>query len=206
MIMPGDKPLSRLQIKNRTAILQAALDVFSQQGFRGATLDRIADAAQMSKPNLIYYFPNKEEIFLTLLNQLMDRWLAPLREIDPDGDPLDEMLTYVRRKVQMSRDMPRESRLFANEIMHGAPHMGPDLSGELKALFDATKALLARWMDEGKIAPCDPEHLIFSVWATTQHYADFDAQIAILADPKGDVLDTAEAFLVTLYTKLLTPP
>ncbi|MEO0751997.1 MAG: TetR family transcriptional regulator C-terminal domain-containing protein [Pseudomonadota bacterium] len=205
MTKTREKPLSRLQIKNRTMILEAALKVFSQHGFRGATLDKIADAAEMSKPNMIYYFPSKDEIFLTLLNQLMDRWLAPLREIDPDGEPLAEMLTYVRRKVQMSRDMPRESRLFANEVVQGAPRMGPHLSTELKVLFDQTKALLTRWMDAGKIARCDPEHLIYSIWATTQHYADFDAQIAVLSDPKPDRIGDAETFLITLYTKLLTP-
>jgi len=200
-----EKPLSRLQIKNRTTILDAALDVFSQHGFRGATLDMIAVAADMSKPNLIYYSRNKDEIFLTLLNQLMEQWLAPLRGINPNGDPIDEILTYVRRKVQMSRDMPRESRLFANEVVQGAPRMGPHLSGELKQLFDETKAIFQRWMDQGKLARCNPEHLIFSVWANTQHYADFEVQTVLLADPKTDIITEAEQFLVTLYTKLLTP-
>lgn len=205
MLESAEKTLTRVQIKNRKAILEAALDVFSQHGFRGATLDQIAAEAQMSKPNMIYYFPNKDEIFLTLLNQLMDRWLAPLHEIDPEGEPLSEILTYVRRKVQMSREMPRESRLFALEVVQGAPRMGPHLSRDLKVLFDQTKTLLARWMSEGKIAQTDPEHLIFSIWATTQHYADFDAQITILSDQPDDITGDAEAFLVSLYTKLLTP-
>ena len=205
MLTRDEKPPSRRQIKNRKAILEAALEVFSRYGFRGATLDLIAEAADMSKPNLIYYFPNKEEIFLTLLGQLMDRWLAPLREIDPEGDPLEEILTYVRRKLQMSRDMPRESRLFANEVVQGAPRMGQHLSSDLKALFDQTKLQLVVWMNQRKIARIDPEHLIFSIWATTQHYADFDAQITILSDQKTDIIDNAETFLVTLYTRLLTP-
>jgi TetR/AcrR family transcriptional regulator len=201
--MVKTKPLSRVQIRNRHAILAAALEVFSQHGFRGATLDQIAKQANMSKPNLIYYFANKETVFVTLLNQHVDAWLAPLREIDQDGAPLDEILTYVRRKVQMSRDMPRESRLFANEIVQGAPRVREHLAGDLKQLFDQTSAVFARWMDEGRIARVDPDHLIYSIWATTQHYADFGAQIDILTGP--DTLDGAEAFLVNLYTKMLTP-
>lgn len=203
--MSEPKELSRLQRRNRGNILSAALEVFSQHGFRGATLDQIAKAAGMSKPNLIYYFPTKEAIFLSLLDQHMDRWLAPLREIDPDGEPIEEILTYVRRKVQMSREMPRESRLFAHEIVQGAPRMEGNISADLKALFDETVGLFARWMDEGRLARVDPMHLIFSIWATTQHYADFDAQIQFLADPEADVIGGAEAFLVTLYTKSLTP-
>ena len=203
--MSDKKAMSRVQIKNRGSILAAALDVFSQHGFRGATLDQIAAAANMSKPNMIYYFPNKEAIFVTLLSRHTEQWLAPLRDIDPDGEPLDQILTYVRRKVQMSRDMPRESRLFANEIVQGAPRMKDHLSGDLKTLFDQTRELFQRWMDEGKIARMDPDHLIYSIWATTQHYADFDAQIEILSGPDANVVDGAAAFLENLYTKLLRP-
>lgn len=205
MAMKEQKPLSRVQIKNRSAILAAALDVFSVHGFRGATMDQIASSAKMSKPNMIYYFPSKEAIFVSLLNQHMDQWLAPLREVDPDGEPLEQVLGYIRRKVEMSRDMPRESRLFANEIVQGAPRMKDNLAGDLKELFDRTVVLLQRWMDEGKLAQVPPDHLIYSIWATTQHYADFDAQIEILSGPDTDVIDGAWAFLEDLYTKLLTP-
>lgn len=199
------KAMSKVQTKNRKAILAASLDVFSQNGYRGATLDQIASAANLSKPNLIYYFPNKEAVFVTLLNQHVDKWLAPLHEIDPEGEPLEQILNYVRRKVQMSRDMPCESRLFANEIVQGAPRIKEYLSGDLKVLFDQTRALFLEWMDRGKIARVDPDHLIYSIWATTQHYADFGAQIDILTGSEGRVIDSAEGFLENLYTKLLTP-
>lgn len=202
----ADKAQSRLQRRNRTAILSAALDVFAENGFRGATLDQIASTAGMSKPNLIYYFPGKEAIFVALLNAHMDRWLAPLREIDPDGDALDEILRYVRRKVQMSREMPRESRLFANEIVQGAPRMRDHLAGDLAALFDRTVAVFRRWMDDGQIAQVDPAHLLFSIWATTQHYADFGAQIAVLTGPGDQVIDGADGFLDTLYRRVLAVP
>lgn len=200
---------SRVQVKNRNAILAAALNVFASHGFRGATLDQIAAEANMSKPNMIYYFPSKEDIFINLLKRHMDQWLAPLRAIDPDGDPLEQILKYVQSKLQMSRDMPRESRLFANEIVQGAPRMKDNLSGDLKELFDQTSALFSRWMRAGKIAHVAPEHLIYSIWATTQHYADFDAQIAILsgagvASDKAS-FNSAEQFLQNLYTKLLMP-
>jgi TetR/AcrR family transcriptional regulator len=197
--------LSRVQRRNRANIMGAALDVFSQHGFRGATLDQIATATSMSKPNLIYYFPTKEAIFVSLLNRHMDRWLAPLREMDPDGEPLDEILKYIRAKVRMSREMPRESRLFANEIVQGAPRMRETLGDDLRQLFDHSNKVIGRWMDEGRLARLDPNHLIFSIWATTQHYADFDAQIQILATGDSDIIDSAEEFLVTVYTKALTP-
>lgn len=152
---------TRIQKRNRKRILGAALDVFAQHGYRGATLDQIALQAGLSKPNILYYFAGKKEIHVTLLDQLMDRWLEPLRQLDPEGDPLDELLRYVQRKLEMSQTYPRESRLFANEILQGAPRIAPLLEGELKPLFDDTVAVIERWMDAGAIAQTDARHLIF---------------------------------------------
>ena len=202
--MTRDRAPTRIQKKNRATILEAALDVFSTHGFRGATVDQIASAAGLSKPNLLYYFPSKEAIFTSLLSQLLDTWLDPLRELDADGDPLEEILAYVRRKLQMSRDFPRESRLFANEIVQGAPRMIDALSSDLKILVDEKSTVLTQWMDEGRITRIHPHHLLFSVWSLTQHYADFDVQVRALMGDE-DPFAAAPEFLDTLYRRLLTP-
>lgn len=196
---------SRIQTRNRKRILDAALEVFSRHGYRGATLDQIAEEAGLSKPNILYYFGGKEDIHVTLLNQLMESWLEPLEQLNPEGEPLEEILAYVRRKVEMTREFPRESRLFANEILQGAPRMGPHLESGLKPLFDDKCALIRGWVDQGRIGPVDPRHLIFSIWATTQHYADFDAQVRVLMAGEKGVLDGAGAHVETMFRKLLTP-
>lgn len=201
--MPAARP-TRIQQKNRATILDAALDVFSAQGFRGATVDQIANAAGLSKPNLLYYFPSKEAMHAALLTNLMDTWLNPLRDLDPNGDPMQEIMAYVHRKLQMSRDFPRESRLFANEIVQGAPRIHAALSMDLKNLVDDKTKVIQRWITAGKIAPVHPYHLLFSIWSLTQHYADFDVQIrAVLGDE--DPFDAAPDFIDTLYRRLLTP-
>lgn len=202
--MPEDRAPTRIQKKNRAAILDAALEVFSAQGFRGATVDQIAAAAGLSKPNLLYYFPSKEAMHSAVLSQLLDTWLDPLRTLDPEGEPLDEILAYVHRKLQMSRDYPRESRLFANEIVQGAPRIHDVLSTELKALVDEKVAVIETWIEAGRIARVHPYHLIFSIWSLTQHYADFDVQVrAVLGDE--DPFDGAPGFIDTLYRRLLSP-
>ncbi|UWQ92809.1 TetR/AcrR family transcriptional regulator [Rhodobacteraceae bacterium M382] len=203
--MAQDRAPTRIQKKNRAAILEAALDVFSANGFRGSTVDQIANAAGLSKPNLLYYFPSKEAIFTELLSQLLDTWLDPLRELDAAGDPMEEILAYVQRKLQLSRDFPRESRLYANEIVQGAPRMIEVLSTDLRTLVDEKVTVLETWMREGKIARTHPKHLLFSVWSLTQHYADFDVQVrALMADE--DPFDGAAEFLEGLYRRMLTPP
>ena len=175
---------TRIQREKREVILSAALDAFSVHGLRGATLEKIAVAAGMSKPHVVYYFGSKDAIYTELLESLLEIWLSPLRDISADGDPLAEILTYVRRKLRMSQDMPRESRLFATEILHGAPRTGAALAGDLKALVDEKAALIEHWITDGKLAKFDQHHLIFSILAMTQQYADFDVQVrAVLGAP-----------------------
>ena len=198
------KPATRIQEKNRKTILDAGLDVFSQFGFRGTTLDQIADRAGLSKPNLLYYFPSKEAVHTALLEGLLHTWLDPLHALNPAGDPIAEIQAYVARKLALSRDYPRESRLFANEILQGAPRIEPALTGELKSLVDDKAGVISGWIAGGQIAPVDPYHLIFSIWALTQHYADFDVQVrAVLGPDRPDAYPAAGAFLQTMFSRLL---
>ena len=197
-------PTTRIQIKNRNAILDAGLDVFSQFGFRGSTLDQIAESAGLSKPNLLYYFPSKEAIHVELLESLLDTWLDPLRAMNPNGDAISEIKAYVNRKLEMAREFPRESRLFANEILQGAPRISDDLENGLKPLVDEKAQVIREWSAAGKIADVDPYHLIFSIWAMTQHYADFDVQVRTVLS-SDDPFPGAETYLNQLFTKLLTP-
>ncbi|WP_127145342.1 TetR family transcriptional regulator C-terminal domain-containing protein [Pelagibacterium montanilacus] len=204
---PG-RPVTRIQREKHELILEAALDVFSRYGFRGSTIDQIAEAAGMSKPNLLYYFKSKEDIHAPILARILETWLEPLREMNADGDPLPEIQSYIRRKLEMSRDFPRESRLFANEMLRGAPGFHEVLNTELKELVDEKAAVIKGWMNQGKIARCDPYHLIFSIWATTQHYADFDIQVrAVLGKARGGEgrFEDAARFLDQLFLHGLKP-
>jgi len=197
---------TRIQREKTLAILEAALDVFSKRGFRGATLDLIAEEAELSKPNLLYYFASKEDLHAELLSGLMEKWLEPLAQIEPNGEPISEICAYIDRKLELAQKYPRESRLFANEIIQETPRSQDALNGQLKALVSEKVTLMKHWIAEGKIAQVDPYHLIFSIWATTQHYSDFDTQIeAMMDDGYSDRFETAKTFLISMFTKALTP-
>jgi TetR/AcrR family transcriptional regulator len=182
---PPPKKATRIQKKNRKAILEAALEVFSQHGFRGSTIDRIAERAGLSKPNLLYYYPSKEAIYVAVLEDTLVFWLEPLSALDPDGDPIDEIGRYITAKLEMSRTRPEASRLFANEILHGAPAIGDFLKGPLKGLVDDKAAVIAKWVAEGRLRRIEPRHLIMMIWAVTQHYADFDTQVRAVLGEDG---------------------
>lgn len=183
---------TRIQAINRRLILDAALDVFSAYGFRGSTVDQIAEKAGMSKPNLLYYFPRKQNIYVTVLEETLTEWLGPFESIDPQGDPLEELRNYIAQKLELSAKRPEASRLFANEILHGAPAITDFLKGHLKDLVDEKARVIHRWIEEKRIAPIDPYHLIFTIWAVTQHYSDFSVQVAAILGKRTEEPDFYE--------------
>lgn len=173
-------PTTKIQERNRARILDSAFREFAAFGYRGARIENIAAAAGMSKSNLLYYFGSKKAIYKAVLADLLDTWLAPLRTLDPEGDPQAELSAYINQKIELSARYPEASKLFANEVMQGAPMIGDVLAGPLKALVDEKAEVIRTWTAEGRLRAVDPYHLIFTIWATTQHYADFATQIRAL--------------------------
>lgn len=196
---------TRIQQQNRQIIIEAALAVFSDYGYRGSTVAQIADAANMSKANLLYYFGSKQDVYLSVLESTLSQWLQPLSEMNPNGDPAGEIWTYVKAKLAMSRSNPEASRLFANEILQGAPMIGRFLQTDLKNLLDDRCVIIQQWIDQGRLNAVSPLHLMFFIWATTQHYADFSAQTAFLTDDTDTLFDDAENTLKILLFNGLIP-
>lgn len=161
----------------KQAILAAGLEYFSQYGIHGTSLEQVAEKAEVSKTNLLYYFPSKEALYVAVLKQILDIWLAPLKAFRADLQPLAAIGEYIRLKLEVSRDYPQASRLFCLEMLQGAPLLMAELSGDLKSLVDEKSSIIAGWVAAGKIGPVDPHHLIFMIWASTQHYADFATQV-----------------------------
>ncbi|MBN9058141.1 MAG: TetR family transcriptional regulator C-terminal domain-containing protein, partial [Rhizobiales bacterium] len=155
------KKRTRIQEENEERILDAALEIFSTYGLRGATVDQIAELAGMTKPNLLYYFRRKDDIYLAILSRTLELWLQPLETLGEGDDPITEIRAYIDRKLEISRDNPKASRLYAIEVLQGAPVIGTLLNNRLKTLVDSKAAVIRRWVDEGRLAPIDPYHLIF---------------------------------------------
>ena len=172
---PGKR--SRAVSAKKQAILRAALDTFSQYGIHGTRLEQVAELSGVSKTNLLYYYPSKEVLYVAVLQQILDIWLAPLKAFREEFTPLVAIKEYIRLKLEVSRDYPQASKLFCMEMLQGAPLLQAELSGDLKQLIDEKSAIIAGWVESGKLAAVDPHHLIFMIWASTQHYADFGSQV-----------------------------
>ena len=168
-------------MQKRQQLLAAALDVFSLYGFNGASLDEIAQIAEMHKSNIFYYYENKEALYVEVLTTVMQKWLAPLQTLEAELEPVEALTHYLMTKIETARTQPKASRLFALEVIQGAPHILPILKGPLKKLFKRKAKVISNWQEQGKIsAGIDAELLILNIWGLTQNYADFHTQIEMV--------------------------
>ncbi|MBP8287054.1 MAG: TetR family transcriptional regulator C-terminal domain-containing protein [Rhodoferax sp.] len=162
---------------NEARILSAAERVFAGAGFGGATMAAIADQAALPKANLHYYFGAKRDLYRAVLAQTLQDWLEPTHVIVPEADPKTAIEAYIRAKMALSIARPHASRVFANELLHGAPMIKSLLITDLRQLVLSKSDVIGQWIDAGKMAPVNPVHLFFTIWAATQTYADFEVQV-----------------------------
>ena len=186
--------------RQRERIIRAATVVFSRKGYDGARVEEIARGAGIPKGNVLYYFKTKKALYRVVIEQVLSLWLEALGDIAVDGNPEEAIRQYVSRKLSLSRHYPEASRLFAMEVISGAPVIGAHLGGELRAWVEEKGRVFKRWQEEGQMAKIDPAHAFFMIWAVTQTYADFESQIQavtgvkdydqeIYTDATGDVVE-----------------
>ena len=166
--------------ENERVILQSAEKVFAEAGYGGATMQLIADMAGLPKANLHYYFATKEDLYRRVVEEIFQIWLRAADCFDNAPDPATGIGAYIEAKMAISRHHPFGSKVWASEVMHGAPVIQDYLETTLRAWTEGRIAAIQRWIDLGLMAPIDPRHLLYMLWATTQHYADFGHQIETL--------------------------
>jgi TetR/AcrR family transcriptional regulator len=180
----------------RTAkVLDAGLELFSAYGFHGTRIEQVAERAELSKTNLLYYFSSKRALYEAVLHRILDIWLQPLRSLDTQLDPVTAIENYIRAKLVYSREQPRASKLFCLEVVQGADILSELFNDELRELVDSKVHVIRAWIADGRLAPIEPHHLLYSIWAITQHYADFAVQVEALT---GESLADARFFEETV--------
>ncbi len=175
---------------NEALILLAAEKVFARAGFSGATMAAISEGSGLPKANLHYYFGSKDVLYRAVLARILNDWLLPTHGITHDAEPRAALEQYIRAKMELSAERPDGSKVFANELLHGAPVVKELLSTELRQLVIDKAAVVQGWINAGRMAPVDATHLFFTIWAATQTYADFDAQVCAVLGTEA--LDTAD--------------
>jgi len=175
-----DTPVKRRD-KAESAILAAATRLFAERGFEGTSIAAVGEHAGISKQNLLYYFPTKQDLYRRVLDDVLDDWLERMQHLaEADGAPADVLRAYVSAKLRFSREQPWASRVYAMEVIGGAAFYGAQIRERVVPLLRRDIEVFERWIREGRIAPVNATHLLFALWAMTQSYADFAAQMALV--------------------------
>lgn len=182
--------MTSIRERNKELILRAASEEFADKGFAASKTSDIAAKAGVPKPNVYYYFKSKENLYREVLESIIEPLLEASAPFNQPGKPADVLRGYIRSKIRISRELPSASKVFASEIMHGAPHLSADQTAQLNAQAKHNISCIQGWIDQGLMAKVDPHHLLFSIWAATQTYADFDWQISTVTGKSS--LDEAD--------------
>ena len=165
---------TRIAAGNKKAILEAAIGVFTGKGYDGASIAEIAKKSGLPKANVYYYFGSKEAIYRTIIGDLISEWDRALGQLTPEREPADAIAGYIRAKLDFSRRHAAQSRMFANEAVHGGRFIARKDRAHMLAVTLEKARVFEAWAAAGKMEPVDPIHLFILLWASTQYYADFD--------------------------------
>lgn len=190
--------------KNKAKIFAAAKQEFVTYGFKGSSIKRIAERANIPRANIHYYFKNKEDLYRQLLNEILEMWNSRYDSLTNELTAKASLTSYIRAKVMYSKTDPEASRIFASEIIHGAPHLKDYLADEFKIWVESKVTVIQNWIDDGQIRPINPYHLLFLIWSASQHYADFNVQVTSAMGKNSLDEQDFEEVVESLTTIILT--
>lgn len=189
--------------KNKAIIFSAAKKEFVTYGFKGASIKRIAERAKIARANIHYYFKDKTDLYQQLLSNIIEVWNTDYDTLNADQDPKIALSAYIRAKVMHSKDDPDSSRIFASELIHGAPVLNDYLNTDFKTWLQSKVAVIETWIEQGLIDKVNPHHLLFMIWSSTQHYADFNTQVLAALDKETMSDDDFEEVVASLTQIIL---
>ncbi len=196
--------LGKIRVENTEKILEVAEKKFVENGFHGASMQMIANEAGLPKANIHYYFKSKEKLYDEVLTRIIGSWNSVLKDITPDDDPAEVLERFIYKKVELAYKFPQASKLFALEIIHGAPHLKDHVRIDMRRWVREKAKVIQAWIDQGKMAKVDPVHLIFMIWSSTQHYADFESQVLAImnrAEYEEEDINTISEFLASVILR-----
>jgi len=201
--MNNEQVPGRIRQQNQLLIFAAAQEEFVHHGFKGASIKRIAERANLPRANIHYYYKNKLALYDAVLTDIVETWNLSFDTIKAEDDPKEALTAYIRAKVMYSKAHPAASRIFASEIIHGAPHLQNYLHGKFFDWMQRKTSAIESWIRQGKMDPIDPAHLLFFIWGATQHYADFGVQVLAAMNKDSLSEDDFEHIAATLIKFVL---
>jgi TetR/AcrR family transcriptional regulator len=202
-VKKGKETEGAIRQKNKALIFKAAKKEFVTHGFKGASIKRIAERAGIARANIHYYFKDKTDLYQQILSNIIEVWNRDYDTLNANNEPKAALSAYIRSKVMHSKNDPDASRIFASELIHGAPVLHDYLNNDFKVWLHSKVVVIEAWINEGLIDNVNPHHLLFLIWSSTQHYADFNVQVVAALDKNAMDDDDFEGIVASLTHVIL---
>lgn len=151
-------------------ILEAARKEFAERGFSGARMEAIARGAAINKAMLFYYFSSKENLYQTILNEVMSEFFTQIGAfIKPELTPALFMEKFPELYIRLIARHPYFVRIVAFDLIHNPENICAFMAAiiEEKTAFKPHPLfeLIRRWHGQGRISEPDPLHFMMNVIA-----------------------------------------
>src|SRR5436190_7712577 len=151
-------------LETRRAILDAALDLFSERNFDGASTRAIAERAGVTQPLLDYHFAGKEELWRAAVDDLFERVRTSMRSRLSGLRGVDDVTIaklMVRHFVEFSAANPQLHRIIMQESKQPGPRLDWLVDTHVRPLYENAVAMFERLAARGELAPVAPAHLYY---------------------------------------------
>lgn len=185
-----DQLKTHIRAQNQALIIETAEQVFARQGLAKTTTQMIANEAGLPKANVHYYYRSKKDLLEGVLERILHLWLDSVSRFTVEEGPTVSLTRYISEKIDQSRLNANASKVFAMALIGEEEFVLSYLREHFVRELSRDKDTIQSWVDQGLMSPISAEHLFISIWAMTQTYADFEAQVKIVL--QKDVLEESD--------------
>ncbi len=161
---PARKQQQR-SIVTQQKLLDAAIEAFSENGFKGTSTRDIADRAGVHHPLITYHFKNKEQLWRAATDRVFREFnisLVKAMAAAPEIDPKARAEAFVRTYVRFARNQPALHKIILQESSYPSERLEWLIENHLRPLFDVVHEALTELQSLG-IAPAGSAALLFNM-------------------------------------------
>ena len=126
---------------SRDEILKAAMRLFAMRGFHETSMSEVARAASVSKALIFWHFKTKEELFMAVLNRLLEPYFIDFAEEAGALDEKAQLLRLIELYLLFVRENASSIRFFVAQLLHDEK-LSDELTNQVLQLYDGYRTLL----------------------------------------------------------------
>jgi TetR/AcrR family transcriptional regulator len=161
--------------ESRAAILQAAAQIFAENGIAGARTDAIAREARVNKALLYYYVKDQETLYGAVLDEAFSGLMTTVfRVLEGGQSPREKIMAYAGAYFDFIASNPLYPRLMQREMMRAregqSPHIDKLIKNYFQPIFARVGEVMRKGIADGEFRPVDPAHFVPSMIAMIVFY------------------------------------